>query len=179
MAIQFNAGNVLHNYNFNYANRRAARRQTEAQRNRVFSKYQSLVGTAFKNSLAARRAAHKELNDPMKTPEYWDNDTKPRKELHITSSCFSKVIPSAGGVFLYFRSNPNKPYFYPSAGTTAATAKRVEKLVSSPSLGIAYHNYWGAQNGAKKVMSKSGKSYRYVLKSGKTLNFDKIRTPKV
>lgn len=179
MAIQFNAGNVLHNYNFNYANRRAARRQTEAQRDRVFEKYRALVGTVYKNSLAARRAAFAELRDPTKTPEYWNEDTQPRKELNITSSCFAKVIPSAGGVFLYFRSNPSKGYFYPSAGTTAATAKRVEKLVSSPSLGIAYHRYWGAQNGAKKVMSKSGRSYSYQLKNGKTLNFDRIKAPKV
>ena len=77
------------------------------------------------------------------------------------------------------QSSANNNAATETAATTAETAKRVEKLVSSPSLGIAYHKYWGAQNGAKKVMSKSGKSYRYVLNNGKTLNFDRIRTPKV
>ena len=149
-------------------------RQTEAQRDQVFAKYQSLVGTVYKNSLAARRAAQAELKDPKKTPEYWNEDTKPRKTLHITSSCFAKVVPSAGGVFLYFRSNPEKAYFYPAAGTTAETAERVYALVKSRSLGRAYHRYWGAQNGAKKVMSKSGKSYSYKLNDGKTLNLKKF-----
>lgn len=174
MAIQFDADNVLHNHSFNWRNRRAAMRQTEAQRDQVFAKYQALVGTVYKNSLAARRAANAELNDPKKTPEYWNEDTKPRKTLHITSSCFAKVVPSAGGVFLYFRSNPEKAYFYPAAGTTAATAERVYNLVKSKSLGKAYHKYWGAQNGARKVMSKSGKSYSYKLEGGRTLDIGKF-----
>lgn len=169
MAIRFTPGNQLHNYNFK--NRRAARRQTEEQRNEIFAKYQSLVGTMFRNSLAARRAANAELNS---LPEYWDEDTTPRRPLDLTSSCFANVVPAAGGVFLYFRSNPSKGYFYPSAGSTAETAKRVEQLVSSRSLGRAYHNYWGAQNGARKVTSKSGKSYSYKLKGGKTLDISKF-----
>ena len=169
MAIRFTPGNQLHNPNFK--NRRAARRQTEEQRNEIFAKYQALVGTMFKNTMAARRAANAELD---KLPEYWDEDTTPRLPLDLTSSCFANVVPAAGGVFLYFRSNPSKGYFYPSAGTTAETAKRVEQLVSEPSLGKAYHNYWGAQNGARKVMSKSGKSYSYKLKGGKTLDISKF-----
>lgn len=154
--MHFEAGNMLHNGGFNYANRRAARRQTEDMRNRIFSKYQDLVGTVYKNSLAARRAANRELNDPTKHPEYWNDDSTPRLPLNITSSCFARVVPSNGGVFLYFRSNPEKAYFYPAAGTTAETAKRVEKLVTSPSLGQAYHQYWGQQNGAKKRITKKG-----------------------
>lgn len=178
MAIQFNAGNVLHNYHFNYANRRAAKRQTEAQRQAVFDRYSALVGTVYKNSLAARRAALYELNDPQLTPEYWDKDTKPRRELNITSSCIKSVTPYAGGCFIQFQnSKNNKSYFYPCAGTTAETAKRIYNLVKSRSLGTLYHNGWGSQNGAKKVMSKSGKSYSYKLNNGRSLNlakFDKI-----
>ncbi len=155
-------------------NRRAAQRQTEALRDKVFTKYQSLVGTVYKNSLAARRAASAELRDKDKHPEYWNEDTQPRKPLNLSSTCFAKAIPSAGGVFLYFRSNPEKAYFYPSAGTTAETAKRVENLLTQPSIGRAYLNYWGAQNGAKKVMSKSGRSYSYKLKGGRTLDIKKF-----
>ena len=145
--MHFEAGNMLHNGGFNYANRRAARRQTEEMRNRI-----AVVLIAF----SARRAANRELNDPTKHPEYWNDDSTPRLPLNITSSCFARVVPSNGGVFLYFRSNPEKAYFYPAAGTTAETAKRVEKLVSSPSLGQAYHQYWGQQNGAKKRITKKG-----------------------
>jgi hypothetical protein len=149
-------------------------RQTEEMRNKVFSKYQNLVGTIYKNSLAARRAANAELNDPKMHPEYWDNDSQPRKTLNMSSSCFAKAIPSAGGVFLYFRSNPEKAYFYPCAGTTAETAKRLSTLLKSPSIGRAYLGGWGAQNGAKKVTSKSGRSYSYKLNGGKTLDLKKF-----
>jgi hypothetical protein len=154
-----------------FRNRRAAMRQTEEQRSRIFAKHQALVGTLYKNMLSARRAANRELDE---LPEYWDEDTHPRLPLNISSSCFAQIIPSSGGVFLYFRSNPDKGYFYPSAGTKAETAKRVYDLVSSGSLGTAYHNYWGAQNGAVKKTSKSGKSYSYKLKGGKTLDLKKF-----
>lgn len=160
-------------------NRRAAQRQTEAMRDQVYAKYQALVGTVYKNSLAAHRAATAELNDRKKHEEYWNEDNTPRRHLNLHSTCFARAIPSAGGVFLYFRSNPDKPYFYPSGGTTAETAKRVEELLTAPSIGRAYLNYWGAQNGAKKVMSKSGKSYSYKLNGGRTLDikkFDKLGT---
>ena len=171
MSVVFDIGDRLHNYNFNWRNRRAAMRQTEAERDRVYAKYQMLVGKryGFPNSLAARRAADAELRNPKSHPEYWNEDTKPRRALNITSSCFARVVPSAGGVFLYFRSNPEHAYFYPCAGTTAGTAERVYELVKSKSLGRAYHRYWGAQNGAKKVVSKSGKA-SYKLNNGKTLN---------
>lgn len=175
MAIVFNVANSVPYANGSMMrNRRAAMRQTEEMRNKVFDKYQNLVGTIYKNSLAARRAANAELNDPKMHPEYWDNDSQPRKTLNMSSSCFAKAIPSAGGVFLYFRSNPEKAYFYPCAGTTAETAKRLSTLLKSPSIGRAYLNGWGAQNGAKKVMSKSGKSYSYKLNGGKTLNLTKF-----
>lgn len=176
MAIQFDAGNVLHNYNFNWRNRRAAMRQTEAQRSQVFAKYQALVGTIYKNSLAARRAANAELNDPKKTPEYWNEDTKPRKTLHITSSCFSKIVPTAGGVFLWFRSNDQKPYFYPCAGTTEATAERVYELVKSRSLGRAYHRYWGAENGARRMTNQKTGGVYYKFKGGKKVTPAQLRT---
>lgn len=178
MAIVFNVANSVPYANGSMMrNRRAAMRQTEAMRDKVFAKYQALVGTVYKNRLAARRAASAELNDKVRHPEYWDNDTQPRRTLNMSSSCFSKVVPSAGGVFLYFRSNPERGYFYPCAGTTAETSKRVSTLLKSPSIGRAYLNGWGAQNGAKKVMSKSGKSYSYKLNNGKSLSlakFDKI-----
>lgn len=174
MGIRFTPGNQLHNPGFNWAERRAAYRQTQEQRNEIYAKHQALVGTLYRNTMAARRAANAELKE---LPEYWDEDLTPRRPLNITSSCFANIIPAAGGVFLYFRSNPTKGYFYPSAGTKAETAKRVGKLVESPSLGQAYHEYWGAQNGAQKKVSKSGKSYSYKLKGGKTLDlgkFDKL-----
>ena len=171
MGIRFTPGDQLHNPGFNWAERRAAFRQTEEQRNEIFAKHQALVGTLYKNTMAARRAANSELNQ---LPEYWDDDLTPRRPLNITSSCFANIIPAAGGVFLYFRSNPTKGYFYPSAGTKAETAKRIGKLVESPSLGQAYHEYWGAQNGAQKKVSKSGKSYSYKLKGGKTLDLSKF-----
>lgn len=170
--IQFVAGDSLHNPAYRAARKtRAARRQTEEQRERIFAKYQALVGTLYKNSLAARRAANKELKE---IPEYWDEDLTPRRELNTTSSCIARVVPNAGGVFLYFRSNPSKGYFYPAAGTTAATAKRVEELVTSPSLGRAVNGDWGARNGARKVMSKSGKSFSYKVRGGGDLNLVKL-----
>lgn len=137
-------------------NRRAAQRQSEAMRDRIFGKYQALVGTLYKNSLAARRAAQAELNDREKHPEYWDQDKTPRRELNLSSTCFAKAIPSGGGVFLFFRSNPEKAYFYPCAGTKAETAKRLTTLLTSGSIGRKYHESWGAQNGAKKRITKVG-----------------------
>lgn len=162
--------------NYTLRNRRAAQRQTEAMRDKVFAKYQSLVGTVYKNSLAARRAASAELRDKDKHPEYWNEDTHPRKPLNLSSTCFAKAIPSAGGVFLYFRSNPEKAYFYPSGGTTAETAKRVENLLTQPSIGRAYLNYWGAQNGARRMTnSKTGGVY-YQFKGGKKATPAQLRT---
>ena len=170
--IQFYVGDHLHNPAHAAAKRsRAARRQTEEQREKIFAKYQALVGTLYKNSLAARRAANRELKE---VPEYWNEDLVPRRELNTTSSCIERVVPNAGGVFIYFRSNPSKGYFYPSAGTTAETAKRVEQLVTSPSLGRAINGAWGQQNGAQRVMSKSGKSFSYTLNNGRKLNLVKM-----
>lgn len=152
--------------NFRYANRRAARRQTEEQREKIFAKYQALVGTTFRNMGAARRAAQAELRQ---LPEYWDEDTTPRRELNIASSCFARIVPSAGGVFIYFRSNPEKGYYYPAAGTKEGTARQVEKLVTAPSLGQAYWHSWRKRNAAPKVIGKDGSSY-YRLKGGKAMD---------
>lgn len=174
MGIRFTPGSGTGNAGLR--NRRAAYRQTLADRERVFAKYQSLVGKryGFANSVAARRAAEQELKNPRLHPEYWDEDNVPRQNMNLNSSCFANIIPAAGGVFLYFRSNPSKGYFYPSAGTTEETAKRVAQLVTSPSMGGAYNGYWGAQNGARKKYSKSGKSVTYTLKGGKSLNLSKF-----
>lgn len=164
MSIVFNvANNAAFANGATMRNRRAAQRQSEAMRGRVFAKYQALVGTVYKNSLAARRAANAELNDRKKHEEYWNNDTTPRRNLNMSSSCFAKAIPSAGGIFLYFRSNPEKGYFYPAGGTTEESAKRLYKLLSSSSPGSTYHAYWGAQNGAKKRITKAGNT-EYALK---------------
>ena len=176
MAIVFNiATSVPYANGSMMRNRRAAMRQTEEMRNKVYAKYQSLVGKryGFANSMAARRAANEELNNPKLHPGYWDNDTQPRKTPNMSSRRFEKGIPTAGGVFLYFRSKPEKGYFYPCAGTTAGTAERLAKLLKSQSIGRAYLNGWGAQNGAKKVVSKSGKA-SYQLNGGKKLNLRKF-----
>lgn len=175
MPITFSVSNGSGN-RFNMANRRAAQRQTEQMREKVFDKYRMLVGTPYgpRNMMDAHRKAVSELNDPRIHPEYWDNDSTPRLPLSLSSSCFAQVTPVAGGVMLYFRSNPSKGYFYPSAGTKEETAKRVYQLLSSGSMGGAYNSYWGAQNGAKRKYSKSGKSYSYKLKGGKTLDLKKF-----
>ena len=178
MAIQFNIigaaepgmnGSTLRN-------RRAAQRQTEEMRDQVYAKYQSLVGTVYKNSLAARRAATAELNDRKKHEEYWNEDQTPRRNLNLHSTCFAKAIPSAGGVFLYFRSNPEKAYFYPCAGTTAETAKRVEELLTSNSIGRAYLGGWGAQNGARRMTNQKTGGVYYKFNGGKKVTPAQLRT---
>lgn len=170
MAIRFHIDNDIA-FSNHIRNRRASRRQTDEQRDQIFAKHRALVGTLYKNLLAARRGAQRELKE---LPEYWDEDTTPRRELNLSSTCFENIIPVAGGVMMYFRSNPSKGYFYPSAGTVAETAKRVADLLSKQSIGHSYHSYWGAQNGARKVVSKSGKSVSYKLKGGATLNLKKF-----
>lgn len=123
----------------NYANRLAARRQTEEQRAQIRAKYLALVGTRFPNAFSANRAAERELDI---IPEYWDNDTQPRLPLNPTSTMISRIEPRMGGAFIYFRSNPSKAYFYPAGGTTAATAKKVEQLVISPDVEKHFHTFW-------------------------------------
>ena len=174
MPITFSLGGAKGNAGFR--NRRAAQRQTEAMRAKVFDKYRMLVGTPFgpKNMMEAHRRAASELNNRDIHPEYWDDDRSPRLPLSLSSSCFSQVTPIAGGVMLYFRSNPTKGYFYPSAGTKEDTAKRVYDLFSHGSIGRYYNAYWGAQNGATKRVSKSGKNVSYKLRGGKTLDLKKF-----
>lgn len=135
--IQFNMANIRGN-TINFANRLAARRQTQAQRDAIFAKYQSLVGTMFQNSYAARMAAIQELSDPDKTPEYWDEDTEPRKPLNLSSTMLASIRPSMGGAFVTYQSNPTKLYWVPGGGSTASTAKRIEELVTSPDIGAAF-----------------------------------------
>lgn len=134
--ITFNLANVRGN-TLNFANRKAAARQTQAQRDAVFAKYQSLVGTLYRDSYGARIAAIDELSDPRRTPEYWDEDTEPRLPLNLSSSVISSIRPTMGGAFITFHSNPGKMYFYPGSGTED-TAKRVETLVTSPDIGKAF-----------------------------------------
>lgn len=123
----------------NYANRLAARRQTEEQRAQIRAKYLALVGSMFPNTFTANRAAEHELDT---IPEYWDNDNQPRLPLNPTSTMISRIEPRMGGAFIYFRSNPSKAYFYPASGNTAATAKKVEQLVISPDVEKHFHVFW-------------------------------------
>ena len=134
--ITFNMANVRGN-TLNFANRKAAARQTQAQRDAVFAKYNSLVGTMYQNSYAARLAALQELSDPQRTPEYWNEDVEPRLPLNLSSSVLASIRPTMGGAFITFHSNPGKMYFYPG-GSTEDTAKRVETLVTSPDIGKAF-----------------------------------------
>lgn len=132
--ISFDMANLRGVNTINFANRKAARRQTQEQRDQVFAKYQSLVGTMYRNSYQARLAALQELSDPSLTPEYWNEDMQPRLPLNLSSSMIAKIQPAMGGAFISFHSNPGKMYWYPGGGT-AETAKRVEELVTSPDIG--------------------------------------------
>lgn len=134
--ITFNMANVRGN-TINFANRKAAARQTQAQRDAVFAKYNALVGTMYQNSYAARLAAIQELSDPRRTPEYWNEDVEPRLPLNLSSNMIASIRPTMGGAFITFHSNPGKMYFYPGGGTED-TAKRVETLVTSPDIGKAF-----------------------------------------
>lgn len=137
--ISFDIANAKGANAINWANRLAARRQTQAQRDAVFAKYQSLVGTMYRNSYQARMEALRELSDPQRTPEYWNEDTQPRLPLGLTSSMLAKIQPVMGGAFIYYQSDPSKPYFYPGGGTEDA-AKKIEELVTSPDIGKAFRN---------------------------------------
>lgn len=132
--ISFDLANVKGVNTINFANRKAARRQTQEQRDLVFAKYNSLVGTMYRNQYEARMAALQELSDPQKTPEYWNEDVEPRLPLNLSSSMLAKVQPALGGAFISFHSNPGKMYWYPGGGT-AETARRVEELVTAPDVG--------------------------------------------
>lgn len=132
--ISFDMANLRGVNTINFANRKAARRQTQEQRDQVFAKYQSLVGTMYRNNYQARLAALQELSDPRLTPEYWNEDMQPRLPLNLSSSMIAKIQPAMGGAFISFHSNPGKMYWYPGGGT-AETAKRIEELVTSPDMG--------------------------------------------
>jgi len=140
--IQFNLSNAQGNA-VNWANRLAARRQTEEQRNAVFRKYQAMVGTIFRDNYMARQTAIAELGNPELTPEYWDEDLVPRKPLNLSSSMLASIRPAMGGAFVTYHSNPSKQYWQPGAGTTAATAKRIESLLLSPDIGKMFRQRGG------------------------------------
>ncbi len=141
--ISFDMANLRGVNTINFANRKAARRQTQEQRDQVFAKYQSLVGTMYRNNYQARLAALQELSDPRLTPEYWNEDLQPRLPLNLSSSMIAKIQPAMGGAFISFHSNPGKMYFYPGASSTEGTAKRIEELVTSPDMGRMFSSRKG------------------------------------
>lgn len=142
------------NATFKWNNQRAAKRQTEAQRSRIFAKHQALVGIVYRNGLAARRAALAELK---KLPEYWDEDKYPRRVINPSSSAVASIRPAYGAVYVAFKSNPGKEYYYPvGLGTKELSAKAAQKLVTSPSIGKAMHNWFGPQHALKTHRTKKG-----------------------
>lgn len=141
--ISFDMENLRGVNTINFANRKAARRQTQEQRDQVFAKYQSLVGTMYRNNYQARLAALQELSDPRLTPEYWDEDMQPRLPLNLSSSMIAKIQPAMGGAFISFHSNPGKMYWYPGSSSTEGTAKRIEELVTSPDIGRMFSSRKG------------------------------------
>lgn len=166
--ITFNVASDAHNNaTFNWAERRAAFRQTEERRNAVYAKHQALVGTLYKNMNSARRAANAELKE---LPEYWDDDTTPRRDISPSSSAIENIRTFAGGCFIQFKGKgPShaKWYWYPCAGTKAATAKRVGKMLTSDSIGKYYNSVFRAQNAMGTRITKAGNK-EYV---GKMLSY--------
>lgn len=173
MAIQFditrvpaNTGNVM--VAKDMFHRRTARRQTDEQRSKIFAEYQALIGlpNGPKNLLAARRMAERKMKE---LPEYWNDDTRPRfGGPGGSSSCIEQITPYAGGMFIKFQGG-KKQYWYPGAGTVAATAKRIEKLILQPeSIGKYFNRTFAKRNRMKIKRSKSG-TIKYV---GKMLDYD-------
>lgn len=142
--------------------RRTAARQTEKQREKIFAEYEAQIGlpNGPKNLLAARRRAHKKLKE---LPEYWDEDNVPRfGGPGGSSSCIKQITPYAGGVFIQFQNNPTQ-YWYPAAGSKAATAKRVEKLILQGSIGEYFNKTFARRNRMKRAGKTSG-GYAYYGK---------------
>lgn len=163
--MKFNVESHEHNNaTFNRTNQDAAQRQTEALRQKVYEKYERMIGKGkgVKNMLSARRLAAKELK---LLPQYWDEDKVPRREITPSSSAVASIRPWAGAVYVAFKSNPSKEYYYPvGMGTAETAAKAAEKLVTDESIGKAMHNWFSPQHALKKKWSKSGKSYSYTGK---------------
>ena len=151
--------------------RRTARRQTEAQREKIFAQMKALIGlpNGPKNLLAAKRLAEQKLRE---LPEYWDEDLHPRfGGPGGSSSCIEQITPYAGGVFIKFHNNDTQ-YWYPGAGTVAATAKRVEKLILQPnSIGRYFNKVFAKRNRMKSRRLKSG-DIKYV---GKMYNYNRLK----
>lgn len=164
--VPANTGNVM--VAKDMFHRRTARRQTDEQRSKIFAQYQALIGlpNGPKNLLAARRMAERKLKE---LPEYWDGDTRPRfGGPGGSSSCIEQITPYAGGMFIKFQGG-DKQYWYPGAGTVAATAKRIEKLILQPdSIGKYFNRTFAKRNRMKIKRSKSG-TIKYV---GKMLNYN-------
>lgn len=151
----FEVNNRSHNNaTFKRINQRAAARQTEEQRQAIFDKYERLVGKAFKNRNAARRAAMQELKS---IPEYWDEDQTPRRPLKPSSSAIASIQPYAGAVFVAFKSNPSKKYYYPvGMGTAETAAKAAEELVTADSIGKFMSSTWRHQHALPTKRTKKG-----------------------
>jgi hypothetical protein len=177
MPIKFDITKVPAGYhNVKLANdmfhRRTARRQTEAQRDKIFAEMQSLIGlpNGPKNLLAARRMAERKLKE---LPEYWNEDVTPRfGGPGGSSSAIRQITPYAGGVFIQFQGGKGKQYWYPAGGSVATTAKRVEKLILQGSIGQYFNKTFASRNRMKTKRLKSGK-IKYV---GKLLDYNKIKT---
>lgn len=177
MPIKFNITRVPANTgNVMVANdmfhRRTARRQTEAQRDKIFAEMQSLIGlpNGPKNLLAARRMAERKLKE---LPEYWNEDVTPRfGGPGGSSSAIRQITPYAGGVFIQFQGGKGKQYWYPAGGSVATTAKRVEKLILQGSIGEYFNKTFAKRNRMKTRRLKSG-NIEYV---GKMMNYKKIKT---
>lgn len=128
-------GTSGHNLSFQWQNRLAAQRQTQDLRNRTYAKYLMLVGPVYRNTLEAREAADRELDE---IPQYWDNDNHPRLPLSPSSSVLQSVRPAYGGCFITFKSDPSRQYWMPCNGSTEATATTIEKLLTSHDIGKSY-----------------------------------------
>ena len=151
--------------------RRTARRQTEAQRDKVYNQMKALIGlpNGPKNLLAAKQLAERKLKE---LPEYWNEDLRPRfGGPGGSSSCIAQITPYAGGVFIKFQNN-EKQYWYPGAGSVSATAKRVEKLILQGSIGQYFNKTFASRNRMKSKRLKSGK-IKYV--GGPMRDYNRLR----
>lgn len=162
-------------HNYKLANdmfhRRTARRQTEAQREKIFAQMKALVGlpNGPRNLLAARRLAEQKLKE---LPEYWDEDLHPRfGGPGGSSSAIKQITPYAGGVFIQFQGGSGKQYWYPAGGNIATTAKRVEKLILQGSIGQYFNKVFANKNRMKSKRLKSGK-IKYV---GKMYDYNRLK----
>lgn len=148
--------NHAHNNATFTSNREATQRQTDALRSKIFKKWERKIGKdpTVRNLNSARRKAQQELKT---IPQYWDGDETPRRVIKPSSSAVASIRPYAGAVFVAFKSNPSKEYYYPKGmGTTESAAIGAEKLVTADSIGKAINGTWGKAHALKKKVLKSG-----------------------